>query len=635
MRRLLCGERADGAHAGWIVGGLVAMASLLTVPAATAADPLVYPGAVVIDKFEAERVICKPGEEVRFLCEFTSFENHENNSPGQFEIQIWIERELSKPTLCASKPVQRKIGVNKEELSWKADRNVYGHLATAKLIDGFGRLLAEKSTLFDVAENWVDVMRLACLGVNKSAVKSTTEDKMKSIIGKMRKGCFNAFEAFTFSPKPYFFAPQESEWPYQYNKNQIILKEKLLDWSRLLHQAGMRYVAYNETSASDGPADWQVYLKEVSMEKPFAHYFEDKGMFTPNSTKIASLFADQLAESVKMFGWDGILMDSALACHISTAKGLSKDGTKLTDLSPGEVGAVYLKEARRKAREVNPDFAFLSQNATSVSHVGVKLDADKMYPWIKENAEKLQVRKYSEYVDSYTLEIDSHNEPRDGRYPLTYEKMSVALNSVVESTGRPLMSWAFVVTPYYDEYSVAFTRSYVASIFASRTKLNDHFTFYSGALTDGSESPASRQFIKYNRFAARFSYYLWNPKLTWLLDPLPSLNIQGSKPLFWNRTVYQADLGDGKIITVMNLLNLPSNGLILAQKETPEVFQNGILTLSPGMEAERVTYLSADDDSLKPLDLVPASKENGTVKYGIPPVESWSIIVIQAKKGAK
>jgi hypothetical protein len=619
----------------WIAGGLTVLGSLLAETVA-AAEPLVYPGAVTIERFEAERVIVKPGEDVRFQCDFTSYDNHESNSPGQFEVQIWIERQLEKPTRCAAKPVQRTIGANRVELTWKAERGVFGHRATVKLVDGFGRVLAERSTLFDVAENWVDVMRLASLGASHAATAAVTEARMAEIVGRMRRACFNAFEVYTFSPKPYVLAPPEPAWPYQHNARHIVLKEKLLDWAKVLHQAGMKYVAYNETSAAEGPADWHVYRPEVTMEKPYAHYFADKGMFTPNSLKIAPLFAEQLAASIRMFGWDGILMDSAFACHINTAKGVSKDGQKLTDLSPGEVGALHLRAARQKAREVNPDFAFLSQNATSISHVGVKLDADKMYPWIRENAAKLQAAKYSEYVDSYTLEIDAHNEPRDGRYPLTYEKMSVALNSLVESTGRPLLSWAFIVTPYYDEYSVSFVRPYMALIFASRTKLHDHFDFYGGAASSGADSPASRQFSRYNRFAARFSYYLWNPRLKWVVDPAPRLSVEGgSRPLFWARTVYRMDAEEGRTVTVVNLLNLPSNGLILAQKEIPDHCQNGVLRLAAGALAERVTYLNADDESLAPLDLVPAGSERGATKYNIPPVEAWSVIVIQTAEGAQ
>jgi hypothetical protein len=611
--------------------GVVAMLAARDPTAAS--EPLVYPAAVSSLRFATDRSIYKPGEPVRLACEFTA-SNLSADGPGtQIEIQIWLERELSKPQLCAAKKIRAKRGINREELVWTAGEGVFGHLATMRLVDGFGRNLAERTTLFDVAQNWVDVMRLACCGANHVAVEGMADLRMLAILDKMRSASCNALEVYTFSPKPYELAPREDRWPYQYRAQQIVLKERLQAWSAVLHRSGMKYVAYNETSAAEGPPDWQVYLKEIGMDKPCAYYFADRDMFTPNSLRIAPRFARQLADSVRMFGWDGILMDSALACHIATSKGLDRDGRKLTDLPPGEVGCEYLKEARRKAREINPDFALISQNATSISHVGVKLAADKMFPWIRENCRKLRFDRdspFHRYCDAYTLEIDSHNEPRDGRYPLTYEKMSVALNSIVEATGRPLMSWALVVTPFCDEYSIAFTRPYMSLIYASRTKLNDHFAFDGGALSDGAEAPASRLFIRYNRFAARFSWYLWNPKFKWVLDPARLVAIRASRPLFWERTVYQADDGHGGTVTVVHLLNLPSNGLILGQKEIPEPLSGASLRLSTAMKAARISYLSADDESLEPLDLVPSGETEAVVTYPLPPVRAWSVLVIRS-----
>lgn len=609
---------------------------ILSTATLKAEEPLVYPTALSIQKFETDKVIYKTREKAKFICEFISHNNHQGNASDKVEIQIWLEREVARPELCASKSIQLKKGINREELSWGTDKNVFGHLATMKIIDGFGRTLGERETLFDVANNWVDVMRLASIGANKCATKDFPEDSMRLMIAKMRTAYINAFEVFTFSPKPYYLAPVENEWPYQYSK-VVISKDKLIQWSKLLHQSGMKFVAYNETSAAEGPDDWKIYLKVVDNGKtPYAHYFKDKGMFVPNMLKIADLFSKELSESIKMFGWDGILMDSAIDGHKRTAEGMDKDGKNLTDLSIGEVGYKYLEKARESAKKVNPDFCFLSQNATTISHIGVKQDADKMYPWIKENAEKMKIRKYSELADIYTLEIDSHNEPRDGRYPLTYEKMSVALNSIVETTGRPLMSWAFVVPPYYDEYSVSFTRPYMSLIYASRTKLHDHFDFYGGALSDGSESPASKQFIKYNRFAARFSYYLWNPNFKWVIDPSQSMDIKGSRPLFWKRTAYQTNSEGGDIFTVVNLLNLPSNGTILSQKEIPDFFQNGVITLSGQIkDVKKVVFLNADDESIKPLELVPLSEDGGAKRYSIPPVEAWALLVIQSGTGNK
>jgi hypothetical protein len=83
---------------------------------------------------------------------------------GQIEMQVWIEHELEKPLLGAAKKFPVRRGSNCAEVAWTAGAGVFGHRATLRLVDGFGRNLAERTTLFDVAERWVDVMRLALRG---------------------------------------------------------------------------------------------------------------------------------------------------------------------------------------------------------------------------------------------------------------------------------------------------------------------------------------------------------------------------------------------------------------------------------------------------------------------------------------
>ncbi len=598
---------------------------------------VVYPSSIKIKNFQTDRAIYKPGKPVNFLVEFTAKGNHQDNSDKNLDIQIWVERALEKPFLATSKKVASTGKTQKIKIEWLwADKNVFGHRAWVRFVDERGRLIAEKDTFFDIAKNWINVMRMVCIGTKNLTSPEYPDANIEERISQMRSAYLNALEMFTFSPKPYVLAPKENKWLYQYQYKKpaprfYISKERLQAWGRALHKNGMKYVAYNETSAAEGPEDWQTYQTWLDNGKtPYAHYFKDKGMFAPNSIKIADLFAKEMANSVKMFGWDGVLMDSAIACHIRTAEGMDKNGKQLTDLTVGEVGYKHLEEARKLTKAINPDFCFLSQNATSITHNGVKLEPAKMYPWIKANAERMKIKKYSELVDLYTLEIDSHHEPRDGRYPLTYEKMSLALNSVVEVTGRPLMSWAYIVTPFYDEYSVAFSRPYMALIFASRTKLNDHFAGYGGAWSDGSESPASEQFIKYNRFMARFSYYLWDPKLKWKYDPGNDFSVSASRPLFWDKLVYERKLDNGKKQTVINLLNLPSNGTILGQKEIPPLAQNVTLKIRNNRSISRVVIINADSDTLEPVTLLKDRDEGNCSVYRVPPVTCWSLVIIES-----
>lgn len=275
------------------------------------------------------------------------------------------------------------------------------------------------------------------------------------------------------------------------------------------------------------------------------------------------------------------------------------------------------------------------QNATSVSHVGVKEPTDAVYPWIVKNARRLDISKLSEVADLYTAEIDAQHEPRDGRYPLTYEQMSVSLNSLVEVLGRPLMAWAFLLPPEPKEYSVAYVRPYMATYLASRAHINDHFAFFGGAISDNANSPAARQFLKYQRFLARFSRYLQDPELKWMLDASERLQVDAPRPLFWKRTVYHKPLPQGGERIVLNILNLPSNGNILGQTEIPEPVQNVTLRIPGEFQPERVVFLDADNPSLTPLALESIATTSEGTEYRLPPVTSWAMVVIETKPPQK
>lgn len=614
-------------HMKW--NGRAILAQVLLVAAASWCAPAwgaQSPAAVEITLFRPEKVIYKPGEMVDFSVAFST------TGAMALAMQLWIERELDAPFKVAEVPLKSTPGRQTAKLSWLADKNVFGHRAFARLVDSQATVLAQADTTFDVASDWQHVMRLASIGVNGIARASFTDARMQETIQRMRDAHFNTLQAWTFAPRPYELAPAADAWPFQYGKpgEPPILKERLQAWGKALHAQGFKFIGYDETAAISGPPEWQLFSRPGGTQKPIAPYFADRGMFTPNSLRAAPRFAEQLAESVRMFGWDGILLDSAINAHINTSESFDSNGNKITDLAPGEIGYQHLAGARKQAQTANPDFRFFAQNATSVSRIAVKEAPSRIYQAVGRNAERLKIREYSKVVDLYTAEIDPHHEPRDGRYPLTYETMSVSLNSLVEMLGKPLMAWAFLVKPGTED-SIAFIRPYFALHLASRTHVHDHFTFYGGA-GSSARSPAVQQFIRYNAFLARYSYYLHDPELRWLTNANDRFAINSSKPLFWDRTVYRKSMRDGGERVVINVLNLPSNGRILGQTEIPQPVENLTLTLKDSTQPQRVVWLNADDASLKPAVVQGSKNAAGYTEYRLPAVIAWGVVVIETSK---
>ena len=592
-------------------------------------DGLIYPGAATVSDFRAEKVMYKPGEPVRFIAVFSASGQTVEGKTPPLTLEIWLERELEPPFLAVKKTIEIGHGQQRAELIWeKGGGDVFGHRAILRCRDAFGRVLAEVETLFDVAADWSPIMRLAAVGAAVLAPPGRAQEEIDATIALLRAAHLNALEMYTTMPRPYFLAPEEKKWPYQYGQKRLISADVLRAWGKTLHEHGMKYILYNEMSSISGPDEWKVWDNSWPSRKLVTTYFAEKGMSNPNMLAIKEYFAEQLAESIQEYGWDGILMDSATWAHQATAQGYDKAGKRLTSWPPGEVGYQFLKPAWNKARAINPEFRFLSQNATAFNNLALKRPLDEIYSWVSRRAETYQARRYSQIIDLYTAEIDSHNQPRDGRYPRTYEEMATHLNSIATATGRPLMAWGFFATPDYDEYSVAFARPYLATHFAARTQVHDYYDFYGGAISDGRGAPVSRAIIRYNRFMARFSYYLTSPELRWIPEPDPRIQVTASRPLFWNKTVYERTTAGGQRQLIVNLLNLPDDHHILGQRQIPPPAQNIVVRLPTDKPMRAAYFLSADDESLRPLTLAPEKNADNSITWHLPPVECWSLLVM-------
>ena len=115
------------------------------------------------------------------------------------------------------------------------------------------------------------------------------------------------------------------------------------------------------------------------------------------------------------------------------------------------------------------------------------------------------------------------------------------------------------------------------------------------------------------------------------------MEVQSSREQFWNRTGYQRDYPDGHHEWTVNLLNLdsdllhPSNEGKPAHQIPPAAFPTTVRWRIPdGVSAEsvRAFVMHAEDASLQALELRP-SVEGGAVVCQIPPIPSWSMLLIR------
>jgi phosphoglycolate phosphatase-like HAD superfamily hydrolase len=541
-----------------------------------------------------------------------------------------VEREVDTKIHVYSQAHQIAPGAQQISVDWPLsrtglDNNVNGHLARVILKDSSGRIIAEKETLFDVVDNWWKVMRLAALGGSIAAKPGKSDTDIHGTVSALRNWGFNTFELFHYAP-PWVLNPPSDSWEDIDHAGRFIGRDRVVEWGNALHAQGMKYLAYNETGAIQGPTEWQVFLNG----SVWRAYYGDKRYFTPNLNFLSQRWANENIDAINAFDFDGILMDSAYQTgHWTTQDGRDNNGDRMPQYpSSGEFMHDWLGPAKTNVRAVKDTFAYVSQNAFPLVYYSLSEPLDNVYNKVLATANSPDVWPYNNDVDVWSIEWDSVNTPREN-YPQEYDRMATTFAALAEVTGKQVLQWGFLTSANRD--GIAYIRPKLATYYAARLKVHDHQTFYEGLVSAYEDEADSLQYAQYLRFKARYSYYLDHPDMEWIQQPENSyFTLSASKDLFWNRTVYHR-LDEGKHEYIINVLNLPSNGTIEGQTGIPPTAVSVKLGINKSIGDYEVFCLDADDATLVPIN-VSTSSEDGTYRYySLPPVRSWQVLVLKEK----
>jgi len=639
------------------------MAALLLggVVWAEPAKPLVYPPtAVRVVSFDTDKVLYEPGQPVVFGCVLALSNAGPSLAPNPapivtppLVIEVWDEHDLDAPARVArttlrpaepAKPVSVK-------LTWKPVGQRYGHLAHLRVSDGAGRQLATASTLFEVCAQWPYVMRFAATaGMNIAHDRMTKEDQRR-VVRYMRQGCANTVELYAPWAEYYDLTPETPTWKsagYRKAKHPEIAAAKIKRLGQLLHTSGMRMLMYNETSVINpallpkgaDPAEYKVFRRDGTGQLHLnAPYYKERGWFLPNALKISDRFARELGESVRRFGWDGILADSATQAFYATANGTDAAGQRITDLSPGQVGRRYFGPARRAALAANPRFRVFCQNLAAsmlLRHYHWRESDDRIDQVIGDYMRKHYGGLF-DVIDAWSAEMDPHYGNQKA-YPQTYDKYALVLNIGREVSGKPIVLWMHVSNPHLAaEYTPAYVRPLLSVLGASRVSWHDHFSNWGGWWGPWHRAPVNRVQVQIHRFLARFSTYLRAPDLRWVRHPEKILDVRSSRALFWRRTVYRRDHADGSRELTVNLLNLDSPYLRPTNVDQPPhtippvAFPTTVrYRPAAGVKASSLVgfAIDAEDASLRVLPLRPVVRD-GQALWSLPPIRSWHVLIIR------
>ena len=581
----------------------------------------------VITQFQSRKMIYQPTENVIFDLAINSDQLYTDA-----KIDLWVEQEVDTKIHVYSQPHQIAPGAQQISIDWPLsgtglNNNVNGHLARVTVKDSSGRIIAEKETLFDVVDDWWKVMRLAGNRGNTAARPGNSDASIDRTVAALRGWGFNTFELYHYAD-PWDLNPAGDTWEDIDYPGTYISGNRAQYWGTALHAQGMKYLAYNETSAIRGPVDWQVRWKDG--RGVYSQYYTDLGYFVPNLPLLSQRWEDENIDAINGFDFDGILMDSAYSLGYNvTLYCNDNNGSRIPQYpSVGSFMHDWLGPAKTNVRAVKDTFAYVSQNAYPLTTVAINTPLDDVYDTILSAANKQDVWDYNDDVDVWSIEWDSGNTPSTS-YPQTYDRMATIMTALVEVTGKRVLQWAFLTSARNTD--IAYIRPKLASYYAARLTVHDHQTFYEGLVSGGENQADSQQYAQYLRFNARYSYYLDHPDLEWIQRPENDyFTLSASKDLFWSRTVYHR-LDEGKHEYIINVLNLPSNGKIEGQTEIPSTAVNVNLGINKSIGDYEVFCLDADDAVLVPIDVYTSSEDGSYRYYSLPPVRSWQVLVLKEK----
>lgn len=566
---------------------------------AQAAD---YPCGVSIIRFESEKAIYKPAERlgIVFNVTYSVSDNHINNANKKLDFQIWIERELEVPFLAVSKkislnekqviqtPVNNKPYITSEKQSRKQQstlqlkwlyggKDVFGYRAWLRVYDHHDRLLAEKDTIFSITNEWWRVMSPVSLYSTTSHQVKINNKQVNEFIDYLKSIHVNTVEVL----------------------RNTVQEEGIQLLEEQLYSNGRKLILNAEAATE-----------------------ENVGFL---SKKNKSIF--------HVIDWDGIAANAREASD-NTNKFFRKNVTNTIIHSPKKSILLELKQEVEKAKVIKNDFVFISSPIDSWIRSILQEDGqsnrDTLYSKIKKDISTIDSTSYLQLVDIWSLNSWPFSGSSEMDLFSRFIKMSEVINNVIEVSNKPLL----VRTPLSSmlkstDFNLTF-RPYLATLFASRAKFSGGM-FSSGKDLGETESLfVSKQLAQYNGFLSRYSYYLWDPKLEWVDVQENDFEVNGSRPLFWNRLVYQRKLENRKVQTVINLINLPGENELSGQWHQSQVAQNVLLKISKRLEAVRVVFIDADSDRQTPLELIKDYEENGSQFYRIPPITCWGMVVVES-----
>lgn len=545
-------------------------------------------------------------------------------------LRVELESGLAQRTLLEERPLDLKQRPKTIELSFKLPQQELGHALVATFTSADRQDRVERAEYFNIADNFNRVAIFGSLAAGHGGTFRTAEEMEKACL-QLRSTYANAVEHFAWAEEDMVeMSPEDDIW-YSGQTCYRLSKQGLRQLIRTAHEHGIAQVTYGKfvmsgylgwKTAWNYPADHQgqfvfpigmwegtnVQILERFRFKefvPYEHGVPTGGLLKPfwqsfnpinpdPTPRMVRVAAEETIRSIDMFDWDGIRWDG----H---ARGGGPAGGGAGEFSYG---------AARKAQSLVRYFKdIVAQKHPRFRHGYNYLFVQEQpdYEWAHEDFELDELCR-----DGGLLMNESIGNTTAGRrFDWLAHNIQVE-GDLARERGGYLLGISYASTP--------------------RDRLVESALYFAGGCRPMGGTAATSEL---NRYATRFSRYVFDESLRRLAQPDHVLRPRAETPLWWEPFMYETVVEKGKSQLVVNLLNIPRDGMTRGNDNnrpivwdmppgtSPVEFE---LTLPDGYQANSASLIQPST-----LTVIPVDMQDPNV-ISVPAVDAWLVLIVDLER---
>lgn len=495
-----------------------------------------------------------------------------------------------------------------------------------RLLAADGALLDRAVEYFAVADNFSRVGQMVVYNpgwMNQDwQVDRQIELARENCVGTIEYCCWAPDQVYDLTPDTEQFEPHtESQAAYTASLTRSFLQALI----RRAHDNGLRVLAMGTGLASLQGArehpeqmmytpDGQMYLHSGALHDGRRYNAVGAHVFTPERI---TAWANEMAASVDMFGWDGVRFDWNFF-PLSP-----QDPLHLGDAAAGDDAAWHDWQGR-SARDL-----FADPDATA---------AELCRLWRDTVAQR-----HPRFVYHGSMTVDEAVRRRLPRYTETVCAGSDLLHEALSDVTVNYPTWrewaealtnsTRVIRPLGGQPSVGLMRGYAPGSVAHRVMqycmMAAGFHWYGDA---GARHSIDDTWFRL-RHAMRFSDYFYGQDFIPMADPAQNITVSGRDVdrVLWEPFAYAREV-DGRTETLIHLVNLPQSDYIIQRHELPSVKRDlSVSTAVPNGQRVTACHLLVPDPEPHAEAIEFAPDGDGHVTCRIPELRQMGSLVVQSE----